>query len=136
MTDLMDFYSREELLEHARKPRNEGAIDGAHISCRDANQLCGDEVEIFANNNKGIISEIKFQGSGCFISRAASSLISEKLVGKSLEEVLVMTTSDLNELLGATLTPGRIKCAFLPLATLQKGIKEYLEKKKKDVTAQ
>ena len=132
MTNLMDFYSREELLGYARNPRNEGVIDDASISYRDANQLCGDEVEIFANEVNGFISEIKFIGSGCLISRAVSSLISEKLVGKSLEDVLAMTTSDLNELLGATLTPGRIKCAFLPLAILQKGIKEYLEKMKKD----
>jgi len=132
MTDLMDFYSREELMEHARNPRNEGMLDNAAISYRDANQLCGDEVEIFAKENNGVISEIKFIGSGCLISRAASSLISEKLIGKSMKEVLAMTTSDLDELLGAVLTPGRIKCAFLPLAILQKGIKNYLEKTRKD----
>jgi len=132
MNDLMDFYSREELLEHAKKPRNEGVIKNAPISYRDANQLCGDEVEIFANVKDGVISKIKFLGSGCFVSRAASSLISEKLLGKKLEEVLAMTASDLDELLGAKLTPGRIKCAFLPLAILQNGIREYLKKNKKD----
>jgi len=132
MNDLMDFYSREELLDHARKPRNEGVIENASFSYHDANQLCGDEAEFFANVDNGLISEIKFRGTGCFISRAASSLISEKLVGKSLEEILAMTTSDTNELFGATLTPGRIKCAFLPITILQKGIKKYLEEIKKD----
>ena len=132
MTDLMDFYSREELLDHARKPRNEGVIDDASFSHHEVNQLCGDEIEIFVNVNNGLISEIKFKGTGCFISRAASSLVSEKLIGKRLEEVLTMTTSSLDELLGATLTPARVECAFLPIATLQKGIKGYLEKKKED----
>ena len=70
------------------------------------------------------ITKIGWEGSGCAISQASTSLLSEYFVGKTVAEAQNFTTQNLLELLGIELTPARLKCALLSLETLHKAIKE------------
>lgn len=125
-----DFYQREELLSHAKKPRNQGRIKGAQIVCADRNPLCGDIVEITARVKQNRMVAIKFFGSGCLMSQAAASLLTEKMVGRRLDEVLALDENSAEKILGAKVTAARLKCVALPLRVLQEGIRKYLNKNK------
>jgi nitrogen fixation protein NifU and related proteins len=76
----------EMILDHNRRPRNFGPLDGATHSARGDNPLCGDRVTIYLRVVDGGIEEIKFEGVGCAISTASASMMTEALRGKSLEE--------------------------------------------------
>ncbi len=128
MSDLIEFYAREELLDHAKHPRNKGKIDPADIWLKDSNPLCGDKVEVFAQVEGDRLSSMSFDGEGCFISQAAASRITEELKGKKLVDILEMGEKDVNHILGNSVTAARLKCALLPLAAIQKGIRNYLKK--------
>jgi nitrogen fixation NifU-like protein len=127
----MDDIYREFLLDHYHSPRNKGVLKNPDIHKHDINISCGDEVEMFVkldghdpkvklDDRK--IKEIKFQGRGCVICMASTSILTEELEGKSISEVKAMNTDSLLEMLQLKLTPTRIKCAMLPLVTLKKGI--------------
>lgn len=123
----MESLYREYLLDHYHNPHNLGKIENADIHKHDLNVSCGDEMEMFAklDDNKDKIKEIKFTGHGCVICMASASMLSEELEGKSLKEVRKMDTDTVLDILQLKLTPTRIKCAMLPLATLKKGILDY-----------
>ncbi|MEM0120161.1 MAG: iron-sulfur cluster assembly scaffold protein [Thermoprotei archaeon] len=119
----------EKILYHYEHPSNRGVIDGAQIRYRDMNTLCGDQVTIYASLNGDTISDIKFQGVGCAISMASTSMLTEKVKGMNIRDVLQLGQKDVLDMLGIeTLTPMRMKCAMLGLRTLQKGVLEYTAK--------
>ncbi len=124
----LDMYA-EQILDYYKSPRNFGEIKNANVRARDLNPLCGDEIEIFALLNSGKISEIKFRGSGCAISQASASMLTENVLGKSAEQILKMGEPDILKILGIEVSPARKKCAMLGLWVLQKGLKKFLEKK-------
>jgi nitrogen fixation NifU-like protein len=125
-----DLY-RQELLELYRNPPNKGAVLKPDIRTEESNPLCGDEVEITVRLDKqGRITDALFEGKGCVISMASTSLLLEKIKGKTIAEVSAMSTEDLLDMLGLNLTPTRVKCAALPLVTLKKGIADYKSKRK------
>jgi len=126
-----EFYFREELMAHAKSPHNQGVIRGAEIRQKETNPLCGDEIEIFARVKNSKLAEIKFNGSGCYISQAAASMLTDQLVDKKLLAVRKMNETNVMAMLGATVTPARKKCAMLALWTIQKGIENYLNVKSK-----
>jgi nitrogen fixation NifU-like protein len=76
---------KEQLLDHARKPRNRGDLDDAEVRCRGSNPRCGDEVELGLYLEDGTLSQLRFQGRGCSICMASASLLTETATG-SLEE--------------------------------------------------
>jgi len=127
----IDAMYREELLEYYNHPTNRGAIEDAQIKFSDQNPLCGDKVELFAKLDVDgkKITQVKFQGSGCVISMASASMISEYVEGKLMDDIRKMTREDMLSLLGLELTPSRVKCAMLALTALKKGIMEYESKK-------
>lgn len=93
-----------------------------------------DEIAIFVKLKNKKIAEIRFDGYGCKISQAASSLITEFVKGKTLDEVLRLSKKDVLELLGIDVAPLRIKCAMLGLRVLQRGILQYTGMKKTDIS--
>ena len=130
MSGLNDLY-QEILLEHNSKPRNFKIID-PHTHYKEGfNPLCGDRIQLYVDMQDGIVSDISFQGSGCAISRASTSMLTETIKGQSIdianlvfEEVRKMLTEpdaelnlevlgDLEMLSGVTDFPVRIKCAML-----------------------
>ncbi|MGV8163073.1 MAG: iron-sulfur cluster assembly scaffold protein [Candidatus Nanoarchaeia archaeon] len=128
----MDELYRQELLELYRNPKNRGVMINPHIHTEDSNPLCGDQVEIFLRLDKeGKIQDALFEGKGCVISMASTSLLLEHIKGKTLKEIDDITREDLLDMIGINLTPSRIKCATLSLVTVKKGIQEKTEKTKK-----
>ena len=84
--DLKDLY-RDVIVDHNRHPRNFGKLDPADAHAEGFNPLCGDKLSIYVNLDGERISEAKFEGSGCAISVASASLLTEAVKGKSRAEV-------------------------------------------------
>lgn len=85
MNDLNDLY-QEIILDHNKRPRNRRKLEGASLKAEGYNPLCGDRVTIYAKVEDGIVTEVTFEGSGCAISTASASLMTEALKGKTLEQ--------------------------------------------------
>lgn len=117
----MDLY-REHILDHYKHPRNFGHLDGANISSEEINMSCGDKIrmEIIVDGN--LIKDIRFSGEGCAINQASASMLTEKVKGLRIDEVMTLNLQYVERLLGTTLTPSRVKCAMLPLEAIQKAI--------------
>jgi nitrogen fixation protein NifU and related proteins len=118
---LDDLY-RQDILDHSQNPRNFGTLDHPDISAEDSNPLCGDKIRMDLRVKEGTIEDVKFTGIGCSISRAAASMLTEEIKGKTLEEVKQIGREEVLELLGIELGPVRLKCALLALKTLKVGI--------------
>jgi nitrogen fixation NifU-like protein len=132
MSDLKELY-QDLIIDHGRHPRNFGACAHANHVKEGFNPLCGDKVTLYVNTQQGIIENISFEGSGCAISMASASLMTEAVKGKSIEMAQelfdgfhqLVTKAQPNEKLGklAALAgvaeyPMRVKCATLAWHTL------------------
>ncbi|HEY0457259.1 MAG TPA: SUF system NifU family Fe-S cluster assembly protein [Verrucomicrobiae bacterium] len=126
--DLNDLY-QQVILDHSKSPRNFRVMPNATSSAQGTNPLCGDNYEVFALLDGDVVKDLSFQGSGCAISKASASILTESLKGKTKAEVkqlfnkihdLVTTgnaQSDLGKLAvlgGVHKFPARVKCAILP----------------------
>jgi len=118
MSDFDDLY-REHILDHYKNPRNHGTIEHAHAHADGMNPLCGDEISIDLAFDGETISDVKFSGRGCAISQAATSMLTELVIGKSAADAAALEKDDLLEEMPIPLTPVRLKCAVLGLTTLK-----------------
>src|SRR5512132_421886 len=112
---------REVILDHYKNPRGHGALEDADAHAEGQNPLCGDEVSIsvrFAEDGD-TIDEIGFEGRGCAISQAATSMLTEMVQGRKASEVATLPKEELLEEIGIPLTPVRMKCAILGLGVLK-----------------
>ncbi len=116
----MNIY-QEELLDHYENPSNYGTLPNPDISHEEDNPLCGDRIRIDLLVEDDIIKQVRFSGHGCTISLASASMLTEKIVGKTLTEVKKLSRDDIMEMIGIPLGPVRIKCALLPLKALKAG---------------
>jgi nitrogen fixation NifU-like protein len=116
-----DLY-RQNILDHYQSPRNFGTLEHPDISAEDSNPLCGDVIRIDLKIQDGKVADVRFTGKGCSISRAAASMLTEEIRGKSLEEVKRIGKDEVLEMLGIELGPVRLKCALLALKTLKVGV--------------
>ncbi len=112
---------REVILDHYKNPRGHGAIENADAHAEGQNPLCGDEVTIYVSfgDDGDTIDDVKFEGRGCAISQAATSMLTEMVKGRSATEVAALPKEDLLEEIGIPLTPVRLKCAILGLGVLK-----------------
>jgi len=117
------------ILDYYKNPRNYGKLDNADSIARDINPLCGDEIEMQIKVNDSKISQIKFDGHGCAISQATASMLTEFVMGKTLDEIKEISKDDVLDILGVTLSHVRIKCALLSLKVLKLAIYQYLGQK-------
>ncbi len=120
MSELDQMY-REVILDHNKNPRGHGVLDDADAKAEGQNPLCGDEVTIsvrFAADGE-TIDEVGFEGRGCAISQAATSMLTEMVKGKKAGDVAVLPKEALLEEIGIPLTPIRLKCAILGLGVLK-----------------
>jgi nitrogen fixation NifU-like protein len=110
-----DLY-RENILEHYKRPRKFGRLEQFDLEFEDTNPLCGDEQHVFIKlDADGRVAEVSFEGKGCAISTAATSMLMEELQGKSREELLRLDKDFVLELLGIDISATRMKCALLGL---------------------
>jgi nitrogen fixation protein NifU and related proteins len=114
---------RENILDHGMNPRNAGILDPADIDYEVHNHTCGDRLRLTLRlNEDNIITEIGWDGEGCAISQAAASMLGEEIIGKSLDEVRMVTRDDIFEMLGIPISQNRVKCALLSLKALHVGL--------------
>jgi len=118
----MDLY-RDNILDHFRNPRNYGTLAGSATRVSQNNPSCGDSITINIDlSQKGKIRAVSFTGTGCAISVASASMLTEFIKGKTSTEVLALQKEDVERLLGLKLTLARIKCALLPLETIHQAL--------------
>jgi nitrogen fixation NifU-like protein len=115
-----DFY-REVILDHYKNPRGHGVLDPADAQAEGQNPLCGDEVSISVRfgADGDTIDDVAFEGRGCAISQAATSMLTEMVRGRKATEVAVLPREELLDEIGIPLTPIRLKCALLGLGVLK-----------------
>jgi nitrogen fixation NifU-like protein len=112
----MDDFYREIIIDHFKNPAYKGKLDKSDYEFEDENPLCGDHLHIdLQTDDKGIITDAKFDGHGCAISMASADMLLESLIGKSIEDVKHLSKQDILDLLGIELSPVRLKCALLSL---------------------
>ncbi len=145
MSDLRELY-QEMILDHGRNPRHHHAMPLANRQANGFNQFCGDRLTVYLKIEKDKITSISFQGSGCAISMASASLMSEILSGKTVFEAETLfetfhqlltsefTTSaqllgleKLAVFAGVKAYPTRVKCATLAWHTLQAAMQQTTE---------
>lgn len=97
MSELSDLY-QEIILDHNRRPRNFGQLEQATHRAEGHNPLCGDEITVYIQVEDDRITDIRFDGQGCAISKASASLMTSRLKGRTLEEVRAVA-ADVRELL-------------------------------------
>ena len=120
MTEFDQMY-REVILDHYKNPRNYGSLDEPHAHAEGQNPLCGDEVAIsvrFGEDGE-TIDDVRFEGRGCAISQAATSMLTDLVKGRKAEEVATLPKEELLDEVGIPLTPVRLKCALLGLGVLK-----------------
>ena len=139
MSDLDDLY-REILLDHYRSPRNRGPLPGANARAEGANPLCGDEIAVELRiDDDGRIADVAFEGSGCSISQASSSMMTQYVKGRPAAEALAAVAAfqrmmvegeepgadfgDIEALSGVRRFPVRVKCASLAWKTLEQALR-------------
>src|SRR3989338_4014491 len=97
------------ILDYYRNPHNFGRIEKPDAAARDVNPLCGDEIEIQLKFNDEKIKDIKFTGHGCAISQASASMLTELVMGKTLDEIKKLSIEDILDMLGIELSHVTIK---------------------------
>jgi nitrogen fixation NifU-like protein len=118
----MDALYREAILDHYKHPRNKGHLDSPSISHFDHNPFCGDEITLELKIQDGVVVQAAFDGRGCAISQASASMMTEEIIGKTLDELKGWSKDDILDLLGIEIGPVRLKCALLPLKALKAGV--------------
>jgi nitrogen fixation NifU-like protein len=138
---LDDLY-QDLILDHYRRKRGEGSLDDPSVAVDQNNPLCGDEVHLELNIEDGVVTEIAHTGEGCSISQASMSMMSEALVGRSLEDALEVVEhfrmvmhgteqgdedrlGDAIALGGVAKYPVRVKCALLGWMAAKDAIQTY-----------
>ena len=139
MPNLRELY-QEVILDHNRSPRNFGSLEDADLQADGHNPLCGDRLSISVEVDDGVVTDVRFQGSGCAISQASASLMTEGIKGKTLAETRALfdrfhrlvtdqtataddpTLGKLNVFAGVRDYPARVKCAILAWHTLRAAI--------------
>lgn len=116
---------QEMLIDHYQNPRNRGRLDPADIAHDGDNPSCGDSILVTARVADDRIDDLRFEGAGCAISQAAASILYEDVKGKNFEEVLAMDRTTVEEAIGMTLRPARVKCGVLGINSLKRGIEAY-----------
>lgn len=136
---------QELILDHYRRPRNKGELEGATTSVTMKNPLCGDEVALHVLFDGDTISDLRFSGRGCSISQASASMMTQLVKGKTAEDIeklrddfrdMVMGTTpgddastatlgSLRALSGVSRFPARVKCALLAWNALESAISEH-----------
>jgi nitrogen fixation protein NifU and related proteins len=116
----MDDLYREQILEHYKRPHNFGRLDDADLEFEDNNPFCGDEQHVFIRlDDEGRVDAVAFEGKGCAISTAATSMLTDELDGMTREELLRLPKEFVLDLLGIDISATRMKCALLGLKVVK-----------------
>jgi len=117
----------EKVMDHFKNPRNVGEIEDADGVGEVGNASCGDIMKIYLKVNDGVIEDVKFQTFGCGSAIATSSMVTEMVMGKTLEEAEKISNKAVAEALDG-LPPTKMHCSNLAADALHDAIKNYREK--------
>ena len=126
MTGVGSSYS-EKVMDHFRNPRNVGELEGPDGIGHVGNPVCGDIMELYIKIEDGVITDAKFKTFGCGAAIATSSMVTELVKGKTVEEALRISNRAVAEALGG-LPPIKMHCSVLAEEALKSAIEDYLEK--------
>lgn len=121
----------EKVIQTFLNPKNVGKIDDADGMGKVGNPQCGDIMQIFIKVKDNIITDIKFLTLGCAAAIATSSITTEMVKGKTIDEALKITNKDVMSALGG-LPPEKLHCSVLAEQGIRAAIEDYLNKQKKD----
>jgi nitrogen fixation NifU-like protein len=123
--ELMDI-----IMDHYENPRNYGKIEKPDIEFHGGNPGCGDTITLQLKiSESGIVEDIKFEIEGCIVSSAGTSMISEKIINKPIEEIKKLGRDEMKELLGKDIIIRRPQCSNLGIDTFKAAIKKYEKEK-------
>src|SRR5882672_3275670 len=141
MSELSELY-QQVILDHNKKPRNFRKLESATRHAEGFNPLCGDQLTVYLDFENGVVNDITFEGSGCAISKASASMMTQALKGKSVDDAEVlfnefhqMVTGELDEeatpnhlgrltiFAGVREFPARVKCASLSWHTMHAALR-------------
>lgn len=114
----------DKVIDHYRNPRNVGKIDNADAIGQAGSLACGDQLKIYLKINNGIVTDAKFQTFGCGSAVASSSILTEMIIGKSVEEVKKITNKDIADQLDG-LPPEKMHCSVMGYEALEDALKNY-----------
>lgn len=116
---------KEELMDVYKNPPHRGHMDEPTSEGDGANAMCGDQIHLQLKIADGVICDAKFSGDACAVSTIASSLLSEHIIGKIVDEARALDKEKLLELIGINLSTSRVKCATLVLSALQGALEGF-----------
>jgi len=124
MSDPWSLYN-EKVMEHFKNPRNVGEIENPDGVGRVGDPVCGDVMELYIKVNDGVIVDVKFKTFGCAAAIATSSMVTEMVKGKRVEEALKISNKAVVEALDG-LPPAKVHCSVLAEDALKSAIEDYL----------
>ena len=130
MPDIQSLYS-EEVMEHFRNPRNVGDMENPDGTGHVGNPVCGDIMELYIKVDNNVITDAKFKTFGCGAAIATSSMVTEMVKGKTIEEALEVSNKAVAEALGG-LPPIKMHCSVLAEEALRSAIDDYHSKQQKE----
>lgn len=123
----MALYS-ETVMDHFRNPRNVGVIENADGVGEVGNAVCGDIMKIYLKIDGGVISDVKFETFGCGSAIASSSMATEMIKGKPVEEAMALTNRAVAEALEG-LPPHKLHCSVLAEEAIKKALEDYCQRR-------
>lgn len=126
MNNRSDLY-KHQLLALAKNPRNYGLVSGADFSSCQINPSCGDSVTVCGFIKDERVSDARFEGSGCVLSLAMASLLTDYVKGMTVDEILNLDEQIVEKLLQISLGINRLQCGMLSVIALRQGLSKYKE---------
>ena len=123
----------EEVIKHFLNPKNVGRIEDADGIGEVGNPQCGDMMRIYIKVKDGVITDCKFETFGCVAAIATSSVLTELVIGKTIEEALQVTNRRITEILGG-LPPQKYHCSVLAEEGIRAAIEDYLSRRRQERT--
>ena len=123
----------EKVMDHFSNPRNVGEVENPNAEGQVGNQKCGDIMKMTMRIEDGVIVDVKFKTFGCGAAVATSSMATELVKGKTVEEALKLTNQAVMEALDG-LPPAKVHCSVLAQEAIHSAIADYYQKQGKDIT--
>jgi len=121
----MEEIYRQNIIDNYKNPKNFGVLSDFDIKCCEHNVNCGDDVTVYIKFKNKKVSEASFDGCGCAISTASSSILMNEIKNKTIDELKMISPGDIYNMLGIKISPNRTSCALLSYEAMNKGIALY-----------
>ncbi len=121
----MEEIYRQNIIDNYKNPKSFGVLSDFDIKSCEQNVNCGDDVTVYIKFKDGKVNKSSFDGCGCAISTAASSILMNEIKNKTIDELKMISPGDIYNMLGIKISPNRTSCALLSYEAMNKGITLY-----------